>query len=218
MPDQIQYVLLDLDGTLADTAQDLADALNHTLEQSGRTTLPLETIRPSVSQGSIAMIKLAFGLTGTEPEFDDVRNRFLQRYSENIAEYTTLFPGMEKVLQHLEDNAMPWGIVTNKTTWLTVPLMRALQLHERAGCIVCGDTVEFAKPHPAPMLHACEILGCTPKQTIYVGDARRDVEAGRNAGMKTLVASYGYIDADEQPETWGADGMVDTPLEILNWL
>ncbi|MBT7951074.1 MAG: HAD-IA family hydrolase [Gammaproteobacteria bacterium] len=211
-------VLFDLDGTLADTAPDLAYALNLLLQEQGQLPLPLDVIKPSVSLGGIAMIKLAFDIDVDCPEFESLRNRFLEIYSTNIAKHTSLFDGMDKVLSMLESRQVPWGIVTNKPSWLTQPLMQELKLSERALCIVSGDTVEHSKPHPAPLLHACDLLACNAAQTLYVGDARRDVEAGNSAAMTTIIASYGYIDKNDDIESWGANGKVNTPLEILDWV
>lgn len=218
MNNNVSCVLFDLDGTLVDTAPDLAYALNRTLINHGRQALPFETIRPSVSLGGVAMVKLGFNLDETDPEFTPLRNEFLAIYRDNLSRHSRLFPGMEQALARLEEMNVSWGIVTNKPGWLTNPLMQALQLDTRTACIVSGDTLEQRKPHPAPLLHACELLQSTPEETIYVGDARRDIEAGASAGMTTLVAAYGYIETDENPADWGGDGLVDSPEEILSWV
>ena len=218
MNENVRNVLFDLDGTLVDTAPDMANALNRTLLNHDRQPLAFESIRPSVSLGGVALVKLAFGLDESAPELELLREEFLAIYRDNLSRYSCLFPGMEQVLAGLEENNTSWGIVTNKPGWLTNPLLQALQLDTRTGCIVSGDTLEQRKPHPAPLLHACELLQCNPGYTIYVGDARRDVEAGASAGMATLIATYGYIETDENPEDWGADGMVDRPEEILHWV
>ncbi len=215
---KIKNILFDLDGTLADTAPDLAFALNSLLKEEGKSPLPLEIIKPTVSLGSMAMVRLAFHIDEDNIEFTKLKNRFLAIYHANIAKYTVLFEGMPQVLSHLDDGHIPWGIVTNKSTWLTQALMDELKLSQRTPCIVCGDTVEHAKPHAAPMLHACDLLHCLAEDTLYVGDARRDIEAGNNAAMTTVIARYGYLDAKDKPESWGADGAVNTPLEILDWL
>lgn len=218
MNNSVSCVLFDLDGTLVDTAPDLAYALNRALINHGRQALPFETIRPSVSLGGAAMVKLGFNLDETDPEFTPLRNEFLAIYRDNLSRRSRLFPGMERVLVRLEEMNVSWGIVTNKPGWLTNPLMQALQLDTRTACIVSGDTLEQRKPHPAPLLHACELLQSTPEETVYVGDARRDIEAGASAGMTTLVAAYGYIEISENPADWGADGLVDSPEEILSWV
>lgn len=218
MGNTVRHVLFDLDGTLVDTAPDLAWALNRTLVQRGRAPLPFKKIRPSVSLGGVALVKLGFELDETDPEFTPVRNEFLAIYRDNLATHSRLFPGMEQVLDRLEQAGIAWGIVTNKPAWLTDPLTQALQLDTRTPCIVSGDTLAQRKPHPAPLLHACQLLQCAPRETLYVGDARRDVEAGESAGMATLVASYGYIDANEDPASWGADGCIDSPEDVLSWV
>ena len=214
----ISCVLFDLDGTLVDTAPDMANALNRTLVNHGRQPLAFETIRPSVSLGGVALVKLAFELDEADPELDRLREEFLAIYRDNLSRESCLFPGMERVLAGLEEISASWGIVTNKPAWLTNPLMQDLQLDARTCCIVSGDTLEQRKPHPAPLLHACELLQCNPGETVYVGDARRDIEAGASAGMTTLVAAYGYIDKADNPDDWGADGLVDSPEEILAWV
>jgi N-acetyl-D-muramate 6-phosphate phosphatase len=210
----IDNVLFDLDGTLADTAPDLANALNAIRLKHNLEKLPLEVISPTVSLGGNAMIKLAFDLEEGDSGFDEIRDQFLNYYLEHIAEETRLYEGMEDLLRSLENNNKKWGIVTNKTTWLTTPLLEALSLDKRSACVVCGDTLEKRKPHPAPVLHACELIQAKPASTIYIGDAQRDIEAGNRAGTKTMVALYGYIEADEDPKNWNADIMVSSVYEI----
>jgi len=210
----IDNVLFDLDGTLADTAPDLANALNAIRQKHNLEKLPLEVISPTVSLGGNAMIKLAFDLEEGESGFDEIREQFLNYYLEHIAEETRLYDGMETLLSSLEDNNKTWGIVTNKSGWLTIPLLEALSLDKRTACVVCGDTLEQRKPHPAPILHACELIQAEPAATIYIGDAQRDIEAGNRAGTKTMVALYGYIEKNEAPESWNADAMVSSVDEI----
>ncbi len=214
----IRTVLFDLDGTLADTAPDLAYALNYVLEEQGRAPLPFETIRPVVSHGGIALIKLGFGIDETASDFQPLRQRLLDIYRNNIARETRLFDGMAPLLDRLEQQGLNWGVVTNKPAWLTEPLLQELGLFERAAAIVSGDTLPQRKPHPAPMLLACEQAGSDAAHCLYVGDAERDIEAGRNAGMRTLVARFGYLGETDFPENWQADGMVDSALDILDWL
>ena len=214
----ITTVLFDLDGTLLDTAPDLAAALNTVLEENQRAALPFESIRPVVSHGGIALIELGFGLQQDDPHFDPLRQRLLTVYRENISRRTALFPGMESVLQGIEQRRLNWGVVTNKPGWLTDPLLKDLQLFDRAVCVVSGDTLQHRKPHPAPLLHACKLAGSSPEQCLYVGDAQRDIEAGENAGMYTMVALFGYFTETDQPHTWGATQTIEQPGELLAWL
>lgn len=214
-----ELVLFDLDGTFADTAPDLAHALNHTLAEQQRPALPFEQIRPVVSLGGTALIKLGFAdVDESDPRFERYRSRFLDIYLEDIAGHTCLFPGMAEVLVRLESQQRRWGIVTNKPAWLTAPLLQALDLARRACCVVSGDTLPRRKPHPAPLLHACTLAGIAPGDAVYVGDARRDVEAARAAGMPAVIARYGYIPADEDPADWGGDAAIDSPLDLLDLL
>ena len=210
----IRNILFDLDGTLADTALDLTNAINKVRISFKLPELPIEIIRPTVSQGAKVMIKTGFGIEEEDPEFDKIRKEFLKIYSENIAEETKLFEGMEEVLEKIENTKKTWGIVTNKSSWLTIPLLKALSLDKRAACVVCGDTIGYTKPHPEPVIHACQKMKCEPTSTLFVGDAKRDIEAGIKAGTKTAVALYGYINESENPETWGADRMIESPYEI----
>lgn len=214
----IRAVLFDLDGTFADTAPDLAYALNETLRAFGGEVLPYEHIRAQVSHGATALIRLGFGLEPGSEDFEERRQVLLRVYQDNLCRGTRPFDGVLRVLDALEAHALAWGIVTNKPSWLTDPLMAQLGLAARAGCVVSGDTTPTPKPHPAPLLHACALLGVPPARCVYVGDAARDVEAGRRAGAATLAATFGYLGDDEDPATWGADGLIDTPLGLLDWL
>lgn len=214
----IRTVLFDLDGTLADTAPDLAYALNTLLREQGREPLPFAAIRPIVSHGATALVKLGFALEPAAPEFAALRDRLLALYRQHLARETRLFPGMPELLAELERRHIHWGVVTNKPAFLTRPLMEALDLHTRAVCIVCGDTTANKKPHPEPMLHACRLAGSDAAHCLFVGDAERDIRAGRAAGMLTLVATFGYLGPEDRPETWGADGSIDEPRAVLPWL
>lgn len=213
-----QAVLFDLDGTLADTAPDLAYALNRTLEHFDREPLPYETIRPVVSHGGIALIRLGFRMPPEAPGFEERRQFLLQVYADNLCRETVLFPGMEAVLAALEARGTRWGIVTNKPAWLTDPLIAAMQLASRAGCVISGDTCPNRKPHPEPVLHACGLLGCAPADTWCVGDAGRDMQAGRAAGCVTIGALYGYLHPDDPPEAWLSDLTIDRPEALLDLL
>ena len=217
-PGTIRTVLFDLDGTLLDTAPDLAQALNTVLIENNRPPLPYETIRPVVSHGGIALIKLGFELEQSDPSFEPLRQRLLETYRENISRLTRPFPGITDVLDVLGERGISWGIVTNKPGWLTDPLLKDLGLYDRATAIVSGDTLDARKPHPAPMLHACELAGSEPGQCVYIGDAERDIEAGINAGMHTLVALFGYFQEHDDPQNWKADDMIESPMDLLAWL
>ncbi len=214
---QLRGVLFDLDGTLLDTAPDMAKALNQLLVDEGMPELPYDYIRPHVSHGALRLVRLAFG----EPDpqrFEDLRRRFLDFYRADIAGQTRLFEGFEVVLDVLEAAGMRWGIVTNKPGWLTVPLLEELGLAARSGCIVSGDTLAERKPHPMPLLHAASLLDLEPRECVYMGDAERDVQAARNAGMIPLVAAFGYLDAGEDPNAWQPDAVLGRPTDLLEWL
>ena len=215
---EIRTILFDLDGTLLDTAPDLAEALNTVLTENRHDPLPFESIRPVVSHGGMALIQLGFGLERSDPTFEPLRQRLLDVYRDNLSRHTTPFPGIGELLETIEQRDINWGIVTNKPAWLTEPLLKDLNLFDRAICVISGDTLDERKPHPAPMLYACELAGCKPEQCVYIGDARRDIEAGNNAGMHTLTALFGYIQEDDTPGTWEADGMINMPLDLLAWL
>lgn len=210
----IDTVLFDLDGTLIDTAPDMARALNALLVSERREPLAFETVRPHVSHGAAGLLRLAFGEALAPDELERLRAGFLQRYHEGLATDSCTFPGIDALLQRLEDAGMRWGVVTNKPGWLAGPLLHALDLHERAACVVAGDTLDLRKPDPAPLLHACALASTPPERSVYVGDAERDVIAGRAAGMETIVALFGYIDTGERPRAWGATALVDHPEGI----
>ena len=208
-------VLFDLDGTLADTAPDLAYALNETLKYFNHPVLPFETIRPMVTFGGAALISLGFNIQADNPDFETYRQYLLKVYQDNICRETKMFDGMAEVLKQLEEKNILWGIVTNKPSWLTDPLMDAMQLTSRAACIVSGDTCQHNKPHPEPILHACQLANVDPAQSFYIGDAARDIEAGRAAGCKTVAALFGYLNEDDTPEDWHADLSIESPLDLL---
>ncbi len=211
-------VLFDLDGTFADTAPDLADALNKVRLENDLPALPLEDVRLETSNGAHALIKMGFQLEKDDPMFSQLKDRLLENYSNNIAQYTTLFDGIEDLLQKLEQQNILWGIVTNKPERFTNPLMKELGITPRTNCIVSGDTTAHSKPHPESLIYAAKLLNLTPFECLYIGDAERDIQAARNAGMPSLVAMFGYLGSDDHPETWGADGSIDHPLEVLTRL
>jgi phosphoglycolate phosphatase len=211
-------VLFDLDGTLADTAPDLAYALNRTLEHYGRPPLPYERIRPVVSHGGIALIRLGFDIEPGDDGFEARRQHLLDVYAANLLRETALFPGIDDVLLRLETRGIPWGIVTNKPAWLTDPLMDAMGMVGRAGSIVSGDTCERRKPHPDPILHACGQLDRPAARSWYVGDAGRDMQAGRAAGCLTVGALYGYLHPEDPHEAWDTDLRIADPRDLIRLL
>ncbi|MCF6323820.1 MAG: HAD-IA family hydrolase [Gammaproteobacteria bacterium] len=212
-----KHILFDLDGTLADTAQDLVFTLNKLLQSEGHQPLPFEQVRPMVTHGANALIEAGFGEHLPAEKFKQLTAEFLDIYQNHLTHKTVLFPGIAELLVTIEEQDQLWGVVTNKPSWLTNPLMEELGLAQRAACIVSGNTVEHKKPHPQPMFYACEVMGVSASECIYVGDARRDIEAGRRAGMKTITALFGYINDDDDPSTWGADGSVEHASEIIEW-
>ena len=213
-----QAVLFDLDGTLLDTGYDMGCALNQLLRDCDRSPLSYQAIRSKVSHGANALVELGFDMEVGDPGFESLRQGFLKHYERALCVHTVLFDGMNDVLDQLEEQQTPWGVVTNKPEYLTTPLLEELGLLSRAACVVSGDTLEKRKPHPEPLLHACRLAGGKPRHCMYVGDAERDIVAGKSAGMTTLVATFGYLATEDRPETWGADGMVHSPVDILHWI
>ncbi|GAA0840284.1 phosphoglycolate phosphatase [Cupriavidus pauculus] len=211
-------IFFDLDGTLADTAPDLAAAANRLVVEHGMAPVPYEKLRPVASHGARGLIGAAFGKRPEDPEFPALRDTFLDYYEADIAVHTRLFDGMEEVLARLEADGIVWGIVTNKIARFTVPLVAAIGLAPRAAAVVSGDTTAHAKPHPAPLLHAAAVSGVAPERCMYVGDDLRDIQAGKAAGMATVSAAYGYCGDAEPPESWGADFLIRHPSELLRLL
>jgi phosphoglycolate phosphatase len=195
----------------------MGGALNLLRTEHGREPLPACAIRPVVSHGALRLVALGFPEARGD-EFETLRRRFLDIYAANLAVGTRLFPGIDAVLDSLDARGVPWGIVTNKPGWLTDPLLAALGLDRRTACAVSGDTLAERKPHPLPLLHAAQLLRVAPERCVYVGDAERDIQAGRAAGMTTVVAAYGYIADDEDPLQWQPHGIVQAPGELLQWM
>ncbi|WP_269533149.1 HAD family hydrolase [Chitinimonas sp. BJYL2] len=211
----IQAVLFDLDGTLADTALDLGGALNRLLAEEGRPPVPHALIRPIASHGARGLVELGFGIKRDDPGFDALRIRFLDHYENGFADRTVLFDGVNPLIEKLVAKGLQWGIITNKPARFTDRLVPELGFALPPAVVVSGDTVGVPKPDPKPMLHACEVIGVPASACWYVGDAERDIAAGRKVGMTTVLADYGYIHADELPDQWGADLRIATPLELL---
>ncbi|WP_347330223.1 HAD-IA family hydrolase [Marinimicrobium locisalis] len=214
----IRAVLFDLDGTLLDTAPDFVVVVNRLLAEYDRPPLPAETIRRSVSNGARALVCLAFNIDPEHTDFEPLRVRLLEIYSEHLAVHTALFPGLQEVLDQLNEWSIPWGIATNKPAAFTIPLMEQLDLKPACECIICPDHVAERKPHPESLLLAAKNLGCEPEHIVYVGDHRRDIECGQQAGSVTIAAAYGYIEDDDDVDSWGADYRVEHGSEILGIL
>ena len=211
-------VLFDLDGTLVDSAPDLAGAANDLRGQQGLAPLPYEDLRPMVGAGARGMVGAAFGVAPGDERFEPLRDAFLARYAERLLQSTRVFDAVEPVLQRLAGHGLPWGIVTNKAMRFTEPVVTGLGLHTRAAVVIAGDTTPHAKPHPAPLLEAARRLGVAADRCVYVGDDLRDVLAGRSAGMATLAAAWGYLGQGDPIEQWGADSVLRSPDELLKWL
>lgn len=208
-------VLFDFDGTLADTAPDLAAAVNQMRHARGLAPAPYEKLRPLASAGARGLIGGAFGVGPDDHQFAAMREEFLANYAANLRVETALFPGIDAVLDDLDARGVLWGIVTNKVARLTDPLVKLMHLDTRAASVVSGDTTPYSKPHPAPLLHAAETLGIAPHRVVYVGDDLRDIQAGHAAGMATIAAAYGYCGNVEPPARWNADYLADTAETLL---
>jgi phosphoglycolate phosphatase len=213
-----EAVLFDLDGTLADTAPDLAAALNYLRREEGLEELPLERLRPVASNGVRGLLGVGLNLAPGDPRYDDFARRFLDRYLSALCVATTLFDGIPALLDALELRDIPWGVVTNKQQRYTLPLLGRLGLAHRAACIVSGDSTPRPKPHPDPLLLACTTIAREPAECLYVGDDLRDVQAGRAAGMATVAALYGYLGNAEPVAQWGADHHIERPADLLDLL
>ena len=214
----IRAVLFDLDGTLADTAPDMARTVNVLRTRRGLAPVPLEQVRPHVSKGARGMICSAFEISTEHPDYTGLREEFLEAYSGNLCVDTRLFPGMDGLLDDLEQRGIAWGVVTNKFERFARPVLEGLGIAQRAGVIVGGDTCPRGKPFPDPLLFAARHLEVEPADTLYVGDDERDVQAARAAGMAVLVAGYGYLGDGPLPKDWGADAIVESADGIGAWI
>ncbi len=212
----VKAVLFDLDGTLIDSAPDLAGAGNDMREARGLAPLPYERFRPMVGAGARGMVRVALSIEPGAEEFDELRDEFLRRYEARMTRLTHVFEACVPLLAALQARALPWGIVTNKAKRFTDPLVRSLGLDGRAGAVVSGDTTPHAKPHPAPLLEAARQMGVAAADCVYVGDDLRDVQAGRAAGMRTVAVAWGYLGEGEPIGAWGADHLIQKAFELLD--
>ena len=215
--DSFDAILFDLDGTLVDTAPDMVAVLLGMQKDHDLPLLPYDLVRSHVSNGAVGLLRLAF------PEADDMlmnqlREEYLNRYENAVCVDSRLFPGLSDLLDELDLLGRPWGVVTNKPMRMTDPLLAALGISTRAACSISGDTLPQRKPDPAPLLHASQLIGIATQKMVYVGDSVRDIEAGRAAGMFTIAASYGYIPAEDDPETWEADLIAVDTRELTHYL
>ena len=211
----LDAVLFDLDGTLLDTAPDFFWTLNTLLAEEGRPAMDFPTLRAHVSAGARAMVKAGFDLTLDDPNFDRLHQRMLELYESHLDVDTVLFEGLGMLLETLEQAGIAWGIVTNKPERYTTPLLKGLKLDSRAGSVICPDQVNLRKPDPESLFMACREIDARPEHCVYVGDHIRDIEAGRRAGMLTIAAAYGYIDADDSIDSWQADHIITHGSELL---
>lgn len=214
----VRGVLFDLDGTLIDSAPDLAGAANRLRADHGLAPLPLAQLRPMVGSGARGMVGVAFGVGPGNARFEPLRDAFLAHYEAGLLERTHPFDGVDAMLAALETAGVPWGIVTNKATRFTLPIVAGLGLGKRAAVVVCGDTTPHSKPHPEPLLHAARAMGLAPESVAYVGDDLRDAQAAQAAGMPMAVATWGYLGLGEPAHTWGADVLLDAPEQLRAWL
>ena len=213
----VRAVLFDLDGTLADTAPDLGGAVNRMRERRGLQALPIERLRPLASSGARGMLYAGLGITPADPGYETLREEFLAEYEAALDVHSRLFDGVPQLLERLHAARLPWGIVTNKIMRFTAPVVAGLDL-EHAGVVIAGDTTPHPKPHPAPLLAACERLAVAAADCVYVGDDRRDIEAARAAGMPALAAGWGYLGEEGDIAAWQADAVVEHPLALLQLL
>ncbi|MCF8982126.1 N-acetylmuramic acid 6-phosphate phosphatase MupP [Pseudomonas syringae] len=211
---RLRAVLFDMDGTLLDTAPDFIAIAQAMLADRNLPAVPDKLIRDEVSGGARAMVAASFAMPPEDPQFEALRLEFLERYQRDCAVHSKLFDGMDELLADIEKAGLIWGVVTNKPVRFAQPIMERLGLAERSALLICPDHVTHSKPHPEPMILACRMLDLDPASVLFVGDDLRDIESGRDAGTKTAAVRYGYIHPDDNPDHWGADVVVDHPLEL----
>ena len=215
-PQNLKAVIFDLDGTLVDTADEFVPVVQALRAEHGREAMDAQRIRASVSNGARALVSLGLELSEDAPQFESKRLRLLELYSEVLGSIAKPYPGIEALLGELHKRGITWGISTNKPRVYTEPLLQRLNIQPPAGSVVCPDDVTERKPHPESLYLNCTELSCSPGEAIYVGDHLRDIEAGRRAGMYTIAATYGYIEPDDDPYTWGADAHAACSTELLS--
>jgi len=213
-PQRLKAVIFDLDGTLVDTAEEFIIVVQALRAEHGLSGMDENLIRSTVSSGARALVRLALDMEETEPRFESKRQRLLELYSAVLGDSAKAYPGIKDLIVKLEQRGVAWGIATNKPRAYTIPLMAKLNLQPPPACVVCPDDVTQTKPHPEPLYLSCNQIGCSPEQAIYVGDHQRDIEAGRRAGMYTIAATYGYIEAGDNPRQWGASALVDCSTKL----
>lgn len=216
--DAIELVLFDLDGTLADTAPDLLGALNTLRAEHALGPLDLAPLKPAIGRGTPAMLAAAFALSPDHPDYAPLRERFLDLYAARVGHATVLFPGIDELLDELDARGLAWGVVTNKPRRFTEPLLAELGLLRRAVCVISGDTLAKHKPDPEPLAYAAHLVAAAPHLTVYLGDAESDVIAARAAHMRPLVAAWGYLGPDDEPQRWGAEAVLSAPRHVSSWL
>lgn len=211
-------VFFDLDGTLADTAPDLAGALNALLERHGKPTVAYEKVRNLAAYGAQRLLREGFAISADDPGYVALRDEYLNLYGESVCRHSKLFPGVAEVLATLNERNIPWGVVTNKHARFTLPLLEKLGLAGHLACTISGDSCANAKPHPEPLLLAARTLKVDPRDCLFVGDTINDLKAADAAGMRVLIAGWGYFDENEPRSNWNPTAWIDTPAEIIGYL
>lgn len=217
-PRELRAVIFDLDGTLVDTADEFVPVVQTLRAEHGREPMDPDRIRASVSNGARALVSLGLDMEEDQPEFESKRLRLLELYSEVLGTIARPYPGIPELLAELQRRDIGWGIATNKPRTYTEPLLQKLDMQPAPGSVVCPDDISEKKPHPESLYRNCLELNCAPHQSIYVGDHRRDIEAGRRAGMYTIAAAYGYIEAHDNPGDWGADAQANSSTELQSMI
>jgi len=215
---KINVVFFDLDGTLLDTSNDLLFAINQMRKERHLQALLLDDFKPVISHGVQAMLAFGLAITPEQPLYKSLYEEFIQRYSDNIARNTEIFPGINELIAHIEFIGMQWGIVTNKIFSLTNALLAHFKVFSRVNCVVGGGSGLRRKPHPDSLLHACNLLNCSPDNCLYVGDIENDIIAGKAAGMQTALVLYSYLPSNQDHANCGADILLNHPMDLKKYL